>query len=171
MGSFYLTTARDVGSDLAEIDRWRAQIADNTLVGPTIVRAGPILNGQEFNRYQLLIANEVEARTAVRALRKVGVDFIKLHRRTSREAYFAIADEARKQGLTFIGHVPMTVTPGEASDAGQATIEHTETLFEGTFASQNSGQDLPAAIAKWRASDDTLDALLRTAEEIASSCR
>jgi hypothetical protein len=29
--------------------------------------------------------------------------------------------------------VPITVTPAEASDAGQATIEHAETLFEETF--------------------------------------
>jgi hypothetical protein len=27
----------------------------------------------------------------------------------------------------------MTVSPSEASDAGQATIEHTETLFERTL--------------------------------------
>ena len=82
-----VTAVRDVGSDLAEIDRWRTQIADNTLLGPTIVRAGPMLNDMEFNRYQLAVADEAEARAAVRTLQKVGVDFIKLHRRTSRGAY------------------------------------------------------------------------------------
>jgi imidazolonepropionase-like amidohydrolase len=148
-----VTNVRDMGSDLAEIDRWRAQIADNTLVGPTIIRAGPMLNGKEFNRYQLEVDNEAEARTAVRTLQKVGVDFIKLHRRTSREAYFAIADEAKKIGLPFTGHVPVTVSPGEASDAGQASIEHTATLFEGTFATDYSGKDQAAEIARWRATD------------------
>ncbi len=149
-----VTFVRDVGSDLSELDRWRAQIADNTLIGPTIVRAGPMLNGQEFNRYQLAVANEPEARAAVRTLRKVGVDFIKLHRRTSREAYFAIADETRKLGLPFIGHVPMNVTPAEASDAGQATIEHIETLFEGTFATEHAGKNQTAEIVRWRATEE-----------------
>jgi len=148
-----VTDVRDMGSDLAEIDRWRAQIADNTLVGPTIIRAGPMLNGKEFNRYQLEVANDAEARTAVRTLQKVGVDFIKLHRRTSREAYFAIADEAKKIGLPFTGHVPMTVSPGEASDAGQASIEHTETLFEGTFATDHAGKDQAGEIARWRTTE------------------
>jgi imidazolonepropionase-like amidohydrolase len=79
--------------------------------------------------------------------------FIKLHRRTSREAYFGIAAEARALGLPFAGHVPMTVTPAEASDAGQASIEHTETLFEGTFAAAHAGADLSAAIARWRTAE------------------
>jgi imidazolonepropionase-like amidohydrolase len=145
-----VTAVRDMGSDLAEIDRWRSQIAAHTLVGPTIVRAGPMLNGMEFNRYQLAVAGDTEARTAVRTLRKVGVDFIKLHRRTSREAYFAIADETRMLGLPFSGHVPITVSPDEASDAGQASLEHTETLFEGTFAAARAGKDVTAEIARWR---------------------
>ena len=55
--------------------------------------------------------------------------------------------------MPFIGHVPTTVSPGEASDAGQASIEHTETLFEGTFAADHAGKDLTAAIAQWRATE------------------
>jgi hypothetical protein len=39
-------------------------------------------------------------------------------------------DEAKKQGIRVVGHVPLTVTTAEASDAGLASIEHTETLFE-----------------------------------------
>jgi len=144
---------RDMGSDLGEIDRWRGQIDEKALVGPVIVRAGPMLNGMEFNRYQLVVADAAEGRAAVRTLHKVGVDFIKLHRRTSREAYFGIAEEARALKLPFTGHIPMTVTPAEASDAGQTTIEHAETLFEGTFAAEHAGQDPAVEIAKWRTSE------------------
>jgi imidazolonepropionase-like amidohydrolase len=115
-----------------------------------VLRAGPMLNGMEFNAYQLAVANEIEARMAVRTLKKIGVDFIKLHRRTSREAYFGMASEARMLGIPLTGHVPMTVSPEEASDAGQASFEHTETLFEGTFTTQNAGKDLTAEIARWR---------------------
>jgi imidazolonepropionase-like amidohydrolase len=44
----------------------------------------------------------------------------------------------------------MTVTPEEASDAGQATLEHTETLFEGTFSAALKEGELPDAIARFR---------------------
>jgi hypothetical protein len=78
------------------------------------------------------------------------VDFIKVHRRVPRDSYFALIDEAKKQGLTVVGHIPMTVTPEEASDAGQATIEHTETLFEGTFSAALKEGELPEAIRRFR---------------------
>jgi len=42
----------------------------------------------------------------------------------SRPVFLAIADEAKKQGLPFAGHVPAALTAAEASDAGQKSIEH-----------------------------------------------
>src|SRR5262249_6192112 len=36
----------------------------------------------------------------------------------------AIAEEAKKQGLPFAGHVAQAISAGEASDAGQRSIEH-----------------------------------------------
>ena len=44
----------------------------------------------------------------------------------------------------------MTVTPEEASDAGQQTIEHVETLFEGTFATAHGGQVTADNMKAWR---------------------
>ncbi|MEO8043899.1 MAG: amidohydrolase family protein, partial [Spartobacteria bacterium] len=38
--------------------------------------------------------------------------------------YFAIADESKKQGMTFVGHVPNTLNAREVSKAGQKSIEH-----------------------------------------------
>ncbi len=146
-----ITTVRDMGSRLGEIDDWKTKIATGLLVGPRIFRCGPILNGQKFNAYQMVVGNPDETRGVVRALKQVDIDFLKTHRRTPRESYFALIDEAKKQGLQVVGHIPMTVTPEEASDAGQVTIEHTETLFEGTFSAALKDQKLPDAIRKWRA--------------------
>ena len=147
-----VTHVRDIGSRLAEIDHWRGEIAAGSLIGPTIVRAGPMLNGQESNRYQLAVTTAADAAASVRALHKAGVDFIKVHRRTSREAYFAVAEQAARLSLPLAGHVPMTVTPVEASSAGHRTFEHAITLFEGTFAAKLAESELPAAIAAWRRS-------------------
>ena len=41
-----------------------------------------------------------------------------------RDAYFAAAAEARKQGIVFAGHVPDAVRASEAAAAGQKSIEH-----------------------------------------------
>ena len=145
-----VTGVRDMGSDLSEIDRWRAEIGAGVRAGPRIVRAGPMLNGQSFNRYQLVTGGPEQARGIVRALKQAGVDFIKVHRRVPRDDYFAIVDEARKQGLRVVGHIPMTVRPEEASDAGQL-IEHEETLFEGTFSAGLSPEALPDSIHRFLA--------------------
>jgi imidazolonepropionase-like amidohydrolase len=77
-----------------------------------------------------LVTNEAEARSIVRSLKQRGVDFIKTHSRIPRDAYFALADEARKQKMPFAGHLPPGVTAAEASDAGVKSIEHIESLME-----------------------------------------
>ena len=144
-----VTGVRDLGNVLADVDQWRGKIAGGGLVGPHIFRVGPILNGTEYGPVQLAIEDEVQARTAVRVLKKVGVDAIKLHAALSREAYFALADEAKKQSIPFVGHVPRSVSPLEASDAGQASLEHIQTIFEGQFPPKpDSEPPLFAAFAK-----------------------
>jgi len=147
--AYGVTGVRDMGNALADVDGWRGRVNARALVGPRIFRVGPILNGEEFGPAQLAIQTEAEARTAVRVLKKVGVDAIKLHTMLPRDAYFALADEARKLSIPFVGHVPQTVTPFEASTAGQASLEHIQTLFEGQSPLKaDSGPQLFALFAK-----------------------
>ncbi len=145
--AYGVTGVRDMGNKLSDVDSWRAQIADGTLIGPTILRVGPILNGQVFGPTHVEIRNESEARAAVRLLKHVGVDAIKLHKMLSREAYLGLSDEAKKLGIPFVGHIPVTVTAKEASDAGQASFEHMETLFEGN--SPLMGDETPALFERF----------------------
>ena len=128
--SYGVTGVRDMGNVLSDVDAWRATIGAGALVGPLIFRVGPILNGKSFGPAQVAITTDVEALAAVRLLKQLGVDAIKLHRVLPREAYFALADEAKKQSIPFVGHVPPWITIEEASDAGQASIEHMETLLD-----------------------------------------
>ena len=53
-----------------------------------------------------------------------------------RDAYFAIADEARRQHMVFAGHVPESVSAAEASDAGQKSIEHLMGVLVGCSAKE-----------------------------------
>src|SRR5262249_60744921 len=72
----------------------------------------------------LVPANAAEGREAVRKLKKMGADFVKVYTKLPREAYLSIADEAKKQGLPLAGHLPESVSAAEASDLGQKSIEH-----------------------------------------------
>jgi hypothetical protein len=75
------------------------------------------------------VASPDQARFAVRVLAQSGVDFLKIYSSVPRDAYFAIAQEARAIGIPFAGHVPEAVSPGEASDAGQRSEEHLNNIL------------------------------------------
>jgi hypothetical protein len=116
---------RDMGADVDFILPLRDRINRGELFGPEIVAAGPILDDRPAHwPFRRRVTNAQDAREAVRDLKSRGVDFIKVHDSTPREAYFAIAEEAPKLGLSFSGHVPFTVTVDEAADSGIKSIEH-----------------------------------------------
>jgi hypothetical protein len=71
----------------------------------------------------LRVGTPEEAREAVDRLQKRGADFIKIIG-VSRENYFAIAEESKKDRISFVGHIPSDITAIEASNAGQKSIEH-----------------------------------------------
>src|SRR5215475_3063892 len=109
----------------SDLLRWRDEIAKGSLQGPRMVVASPIIDGpQPVWPNSITARDEAEGRKAVTKVKQWGADFVKVYSLLPREAYFGIADEARKQGLPFEGHVPLTVSAAEASDAGQKSIEH-----------------------------------------------
>lgn len=119
-----ITGVRDMGSDLADIARWRAIRRDGGLV-PRVFSPGPKLDGVGTpGPDSWIVTSADEARAAVDRLHAQGADFIKVHYRLSRAAYDAIVDECRKTGLAFAGHAADEVSPVVAIAAGQRTIEH-----------------------------------------------
>jgi Amidohydrolase family len=104
---------------------WRANFNASTLAGPRMFIASAIFDGPNpvWPR-STVMSDAAQAKAAVAAAKQNGYDFIKVYNRLSRDAYFAIAEESARQGLSFAGHVPNAVTAGEASDAHQKSIEH-----------------------------------------------
>lgn len=121
-----VTGVRDMGMDLEKLKTWRDAVRSGSMVGPRIVLSGPILDGPHTILPGLarVVASPEEARQTVDDLKARNVDFIKVYNFLSRDAYFAIAEEARKDGLPIAGHVPISVSATEAADAGQHSIEH-----------------------------------------------
>ena len=120
-----VTTVRDMGGDLAALQSWHKEIVDGKLIGPRIYCPGPMLDGGKSEPPSVLgVSSPNEGMAAVRELKAKGADFIKVLSRLDRETYFAIADESKKEGMTFVGHVPNALRASEASAAGQKSVEH-----------------------------------------------
>jgi imidazolonepropionase-like amidohydrolase len=126
-----ITGVRDMGGDLEVLKEWRARVAAGTLLGPRMIIAGPMLDGPT-PRFpsSAPIANAADGRRVVDDLTRRGVDFIKIQSLIPRDGYFAAAEEAKRLGMVFVGHVPDAVRASEASDAGQKSIEHFTGIFE-----------------------------------------
>jgi predicted amidohydrolase len=143
-----VTAIRDCGGLLREIDEWRVQIQDASRPGPRIYRCGPVLNSRgEFQ--QFAVADAAEARGAVKGLQRAGVDFIKVHAAISRDAYSGVASECKKLALPFCGHIPRAVTAEEATEAGQSSIEHIDTLFDSKFPEDAPSEEIVAGMKRF----------------------
>jgi imidazolonepropionase-like amidohydrolase len=129
--AFGITGVRDMGSALDPVLEARDAIAAHRLLGPRMVVSGPMLDGSTSSyKAAIAITTPASGRQAVDMLRNRGVDFIKVQSGVPRDAYFAIADETRRDHVEFEGHVPDAIRASEAIGAGQRTFEHLIGIFE-----------------------------------------
>jgi imidazolonepropionase-like amidohydrolase len=107
-----------------ETKELRAKLA-TAPVSPEIIVGSAIVDGDPPVWPGSIIVHKPEdARRVVDEIKASGADFVKIYNGIPRDAYFALVDEARKQNITFVGHLPYQVRATEASDAGQRSIEH-----------------------------------------------
>src|SRR4029077_8017792 len=134
-----VTGVRDMGSDLDLILAARRDTASGSLLGPRMIVAGPMLDGPHTQfPASIAIATPDDGRRAVQMLAERGVDFIKIQSYVPRDAYFAIAEECRRRGLVFAGHVPDAVRGAEAASSGQQSFEHLIGIFEGSSTAEDA---------------------------------
>ena len=116
---------RNMAGVAKDVFRWREETALNN-AGPQIVAAVLRSDCAEpaHPEHAIPFRNAAEARQAVQSLKAMGADFVKVYDGVPRDAYFAIAEESRKVGLPFVGHLTGSVRVAEASDAGQRSLEH-----------------------------------------------
>ena len=94
-----ITGVRDMGSELDAVLHARAEIAAHHIFGPRMVVSGPMLDGAKSQyKASIPITTPEDGRKAVDMLQSRGADFIKVQSGVPREAYFAIADESKKEG-------------------------------------------------------------------------
>jgi imidazolonepropionase-like amidohydrolase len=146
-----VTGVRDMGGDLETLKNWRARIAEGKLLGPRMIISGPMLDGPvpQFPS-SAPVKDAAEGRRIVDELQKNGADFIKIQSLVPRDGYFAAADEAKKVGIVFAGHVPDKVRATEASNAGQKSIEHLTGVFEGCSTAEDELMAAPRGPGRGR---------------------
>jgi len=104
---------------------WRDEIARGERLGPTIVTAGPIIDGDPpIWPGSAVLAKPDDAERIVAEQKAKGYDFLKPYSRLSREGYEALAAAAKRHGMVLAGHVPGTVKLAGALAARQKSIEH-----------------------------------------------
>jgi len=163
-----VTGVRDMAvGDLGFLKQLRKDINEGRLLGPRII-AGQMVDGPMpvWPGLPISISNEADARQAAATVKDRGVDFIKVYSLIPREAYFALADEAKKLGITFAGHVPISVSAFEASDAGQKSIEHMEGILRACSAIEPElRKTLEAALKDAKDTDQMRASLVRALNE------
>jgi len=114
--AFGVTGIRDPGDNYLQAAESRLEIQQGKSIGPRIVASGPAVGGK-------LAPTAQTARLAFDRLFDDSVDFIQILPDLSREAYLALAEQARHWRLRFDGAVPADVSPLEAVNARQGIIE------------------------------------------------
>jgi hypothetical protein len=148
-----VTGIRDMAGPLEDLKACRSNVENGTLLGPRMVFSGPIVDGPKpmWADISIAVGTPEEGRKAVKTVQESGADFVKVYSLLPRDAYFAIADEAKKRHIVFCGHVPDAITAVEASDAGQRSFEHLLSVLTGCSSKEgqlranwaNSAQRLP----------------------------
>jgi imidazolonepropionase-like amidohydrolase len=131
--------------------QWRKPPPPGGPLWPRLVGADRMLDGHPpalsaaVNWKVRVVKSEAQARLAVRDLKRSGEDFIKVYPLLPRPIYLAAADEARRQRIPLVGHVPHLVRVREAVLAGQRSIEH---LSNVALACSPHEEDLLKELAK-----------------------
>jgi imidazolonepropionase-like amidohydrolase len=121
-----------------DFKRWTEQANNNQLVGPRVQGItswylnGPGIHEQIKGLPEFFgAANAQQAREFVRYYADK-VDAIKVYNNISREAYFALVDEAKKVGIDVVGHRPLAISAIEAAQH-QKSIEHARFILHESF--------------------------------------
>jgi len=104
--------------------RMRETVRQGKLLAPNMYVTGQILNGSPMDFYARVVTTPEEGRAAVREDKAAGYDFIKVHNVLKPEVYEAILEEAQRQKIDVVGHIPHGIKVADAIRLGQKTMEH-----------------------------------------------
>lgn len=162
-----VTTVLDLNSNTSHFAQ-KKEIQKGYVIGPRLALAALIDGGEGQGRN----VNSPElGRQAVRCAKVEGYDFIKVYAYLNIETYKAIVDEANKQGLKVIGHIP-DAFKGNLKDAfveGFGMVAHAEELTN--YAVDYSEQEAHAMAQLLKTNGTWFSPTLTTMERILSQVK
>ena len=110
---------------------WRNEIEEGRRLGPTIRTAGPIVDGKDpVHEGSFVALTPSDADRAVLAHVAAGYDFVKAYSKLEPAVFTRLGERSRAARLPMVGHVPREVGLLGSLDAGELTIEHTNTFYD-----------------------------------------
>jgi imidazolonepropionase-like amidohydrolase len=121
-----VTTVRDPGGRLAQQRLMREQVQAGTRLGPRLLIAGELLDGNPpvWPDLSHLVDTPERGVAAVHHLAAQGADCVKIYNHVPPDVLAAIIAAARELGLPVIGHVPRQMSMLQAIKAGMNGLEH-----------------------------------------------
>lgn len=127
-----ITSVRDTGGDLAEMQRITQSMTDDPAAEPTVYYSGPLLDGQ-FVVYDggdpgrpalgTGIPDADTARAYVVELKEAGASFIKIYELVDPEVFRVLSGAAHAAGMPVASHVPLMMTADSAGPLADS-MEH-----------------------------------------------
>lgn len=153
-----ITTIRNMWGSPMHL-RWKELIANGELLSPSLITAGPLLDGPEpIWEGSVVIETPEQAAKEVAAQKQAGYDFIKVYNKLSREVFDAILAAAKEQDIPVAGHVPYAVELEHVLESGMAANEHLtgyREMLEADDSPLIEKTDLPSRIMRWEYIDES----------------
>ena len=136
--------------------RWNAALNRGTGVHPRYVGQSSfqINGGSEVPAgYETFFraSTPAEAREMAAYYASNGIDTLKVYSELSPDAYAALAEAARSEGISIAGHRPFRVSLEQAIDAGQRSIEHGRLFALECFEGADEFRALPHPMSSYDA--------------------
>jgi cytosine/adenosine deaminase-related metal-dependent hydrolase len=164
-----VTTVRNMFGSPTHLT-WRAEVESGERLAPTIVTAGPIVDGSPpIWPGSTVVTTPEQAVEVVNAHVEQGYDFVKVYAVLPVEVYAALVEAAEDVGLPVDGHVPNAVGLGGVLVSGQRTLEHLigyETWLEHPESPVAGRNDWMSRFQAWQHLDEerTPRAVVKTVE-------
>ena len=132
-----VTTIRDMGNDIAELQHLQDQWQNGTAIGPRLWKAGFIDGHSPFQAPTGLYADtQAEADAAVNRYADLGYIQIKLYSSLNPDFVPGIVRIAHSRGLRVSGHIPNGITASQFVEDGADEIQHINFIFLNFLAAQ-----------------------------------
>ena len=117
---------RDTGMPNEYILPLRDELNSGETLGPELIITGAILDGDPpiIPTISVGIKTPEQERAEVRKQAAAGVHMIKTYSRLDKDVFWAIVDEAKKQNLKVVAHLPESIYIEDAAAAGLGSSEH-----------------------------------------------